>query len=935
MRIGVWELCTAQPPELKLPQMVPVSPEAAAVGRYVDYPVDYCTGVVKTEIPLYEIKVGDLVLPVTLSYHASGLKVKEPSGWVGSGWTLNCEPSIMRTVHGLPDEESYPNTGFLNVKRSMMNEVDHYYQMALGRRDGEPDAFYFKLADSGGKFYIDRRLPDSDNFQAQVYPAGKEKISFGPSLSYFILTDENGIMYQFDTKETMGRSAQIPTRWMGSSIHSPTTGSKISFEYLKQEIELTPMFNDKVTIEYNRDNHHIPELLTEYKNGEAKSYNIDALGNTTYRGSQSAPSSSYYMDQNIQRCRISRVAFENSNTNEETGHIVFTVSPSFRLQKISVYDALGQPVREALFYITPFNAQTEHAKLDSLHILNATGNIVERYRFLYQSPDLVPSIYTLSVDHWGYFNAADNTGLVMVPLGQVGNLSIGKANRNASSDMDAGVLKRIFRPGGRMTEFGYEINSYVSNYVTQYVGGLRIKTIDDRDRATGTWSTRVFDYDGEYAIEKIQPILDNYRYDYQVHTWTTQGTIIKPVRCYQSNAIANLMFSTGAPITYGKVTETRQGNDLTGPLKTDYYYTARNLTEQRQPPFTPHYFEQEKDWMYGVLQKKIEYRWENGAYTIARNTVYELGYTGVLKTGPSYQAYFNKVLQPEDRFSLDEKRAAATYQMNLRTTEKILVKKETQYNPFPGGGSVVTEKNYEYNNNNSVLSQKHLNPIKITSTTSTGTLVETFAYPEDIAYSSASSQEQGRLSLVNANMIHKPMEYKRTENGATTTTEWRYLDRRIRDIWSKIDGASFQPRMMIHEYNAYGNPACVSETSELKTMYIWGYNNQYPIAKIEGFRYYSDLTSFIGLENLRAMENRLVPSVRDWETIRNMQNAYPNILITTYTYQPPAGIRSETDPSGRTVYYEYDAAGRLKWIQDESGNILKAHYYHLVHGSYY
>jgi YD repeat-containing protein len=49
--------------------------------------------------------------------------------------------------------------------------------------------------------------------------------------------------------------------------------------------------------------------------------------------------------------------------------------------------------------------------------------------------------------------------------------------------------------------------------------------------------------------------------------------------------------------------------------------------------------------------------------------------------------------------------------------------------------------------------------------------------------------------------------------------------------------------------------------------------------------------------------------------------------IITYTYKPLIGITSQTDPSGKTIYYEYDGLGRLKDIKNQDGNIIKVYNY--------
>src|SRR5690348_14728300 len=65
------------------------SPNAASLGKYGDIPVSYHTGLPQISIPIYTIESGSLKLPISLSYHASGLKVQEQASWVGAGWALN------------------------------------------------------------------------------------------------------------------------------------------------------------------------------------------------------------------------------------------------------------------------------------------------------------------------------------------------------------------------------------------------------------------------------------------------------------------------------------------------------------------------------------------------------------------------------------------------------------------------------------------------------------------------------------------------------------------------------------------------------------------------------------------------------------------------------------------------------------------------------
>jgi YD repeat-containing protein len=56
---------------------------------------------------------------------------------------------------------------------------------------------------------------------------------------------------------------------------------------------------------------------------------------------------------------------------------------------------------------------------------------------------------------------------------------------------------------------------------------------------------------------------------------------------------------------------------------------------------------------------------------------------------------------------------------------------------------------------------------------------------------------------------------------------------------------------------------------------------------------------------------------------------YPkDARCSSFTYDPATGKTSEIDPGGKTVFYEYDAFGRLQLVRDQFRNVIKAYDYH-------
>src|ERR1700743_48643 len=120
--LSFYEFSSAQNgvnPATFLNDLSPVIPSAnaASLGVYGEIPVSYFTGVPDISIPLYTVKGNKVSLPISLSYHAGGLRPDIHPSWVGNGWSLQAGGVITRKANGLIDE----------YKKSFSGTQGYYY----------------------------------------------------------------------------------------------------------------------------------------------------------------------------------------------------------------------------------------------------------------------------------------------------------------------------------------------------------------------------------------------------------------------------------------------------------------------------------------------------------------------------------------------------------------------------------------------------------------------------------------------------------------------------------------------------------------------------------------------------------------------------------------------------------------------------------------
>ena len=157
--------------------------------------------------------------------------------------------------------------------------------------------------------------------------------------------------------------------------------------------------------------------------------------------------------------------------------------------------------------------------------------------------------------------------------------------------------------------------------------------------------------------------------------------------------------------------------------------------------------------------------------------------------------------------------------------------------------------------------------------------------------------------------------------------EWPVLS----SYYSGTDKQHLEKRIAYLKYDCNGNPVHIEKDGK-SYLYIWGYDGQYLIAKIENATYEELMEALDGNspENISGQSDYLVFAGK----VEGVREKLPRAMVTNYTYIPNVGVSSETFPNGQSIYYEYDIKGRLEksYRIGENGKreILQLNEYHLI-----
>ena len=279
--------------DLSFQDLIPPAPAAMEIAKGIAYPVDLSSGLLNIEIPLYEIVSGDIRIPITLSYHASGLKPGIHSRtWLPQGWSLSVGPTLSRVIRGGPDEYVY-DAATAAAASPTWTQLNAVAEQAV---DIALDEFFYSLPGHSGKLYF-TRTPSGGFSSTLRYTDPSRSTTTGKydgSISEWTWSRETG-----STAQTYGFSYDGLGRLTGAKRY---TGSSTTSTNAFTEQGLVYDRNGNITalrrygasasaaeddFAFNVTGNRISSLTNTGTSGSGvtyTSYTYDANGNTTHDG---------------------------------------------------------------------------------------------------------------------------------------------------------------------------------------------------------------------------------------------------------------------------------------------------------------------------------------------------------------------------------------------------------------------------------------------------------------------------------------------------------------------------------------------------------------------------------------------------------------------------------------------------------------------------
>lgn len=396
--------------------IIPVAPNAASLGKYVEIPVGLYSGIPEINLPIESLKGRELKLDLSISYHSSGFRVDEDASSIGLGWSLNAGGMIARVVRGEVDSKT-------RVTIPYYFDITWSYLLELFQSkwfDNQPDMYYYNFDGISGTFFLsDAGVPvinDDNNLKiTPIFNSTNDIIMWkiintrGENLVF----GESGNVDYTLTQPVIYRDDQF---FNGTFENQPTTSSPTA--YYLTTIK-TADGTDSIKFEYNKESY---KYVTEL------SYTQDYSIGGDLNGPSYPVFTNIWMDskrlKSIQNPNW-KVTFDCPNTREDLNYFNDQVPKA--ISEIQIYEGSSKLLKRihlytSYFVSTGWNTAPEIEKfrykrlrLDSLTLFSPDMQFqIPATKFTYSATTL-PAKYTTAQDLWGFYNGKVANPVQLLP----------------------------------------------------------------------------------------------------------------------------------------------------------------------------------------------------------------------------------------------------------------------------------------------------------------------------------------------------------------------------------------------------------------------------------------------------------------------------------------------------------------------------------------
>lgn len=947
------------------------TPEMSAIRKVALSAVNYSTGTVDIRIPLFNIECGDLNLPIYLSYNSAGIKVSEPSGWVGQNWTLHAEPILTRNLRGHID---------INGDSDFYKDRTSYYWMRqyldnniLCSNDIMPDEYNYTLLEGSGMFMYG--MNEDGKGKYICLPYDDMKISGGGEC--ISITDPLGTNYLYNGGVDQSLNPLMyKTAWHASSVTAANGLDCLSFKYSNIQRVNIERHEDHIVVvddyvpanpmskasgnctKYEQiqpswletcpDAEELFRMPVIYQtfDDQTKSYQMDDSHKLVDDG-RVIDKISYYPNISYEYQHLSEISFSGNK-------VTFSVDGNNNLSHIIFKNYKGQIVKH---YTLEYKLSRDRYYLEYVKELSTDGKIVSCYHLNYNNTGGVARPGGRAYDFWGYNNSDYLYDYIsLVPKMKLyinrydsniqfvrDSLTIGgdpdnwiKKVRHADEYyMQCGMLSSIEHPTGAKETFVWETNKAriedrffdTGNSVFRIteeldgkngiytMGGLRIKEINITENGECK-SKRTFKYGKKEDGTGCTPLRDGINYFVRTQTKIYDNALIRQnlgkslsrYRTLSSSPIVPFTYYNGSSVMYDMVTEYTFSNDAPC-YKTIYSYQLPELVGNEV-------LTDLDVWDFHVQNYD---KWFSD-YLSSKETYEKTNAGFKLVSSDCYNYNMNS---HKANYTIKGREFRNDFHENFSDMDFNLIS-NTVYSSYKDYSVIPKAKLLTSHVHTEVMP----NGVKMTS-------LQTYNYdnPSDIRMTSQTiSRSDDKYSIytsypsniknaiyagmVEKNMLDYPVEERVERNG-------KVISARLM-TYSNQEGSYYPCKVYTYtpgaSANAFNNFIKYSGT-EINNLYVPLFDIGYKNGRIEHLTDQQGITTYY-----------------KWDTtwqypIQEKKIGGSTTHERTFTYIPCVGMTSETKPNKEVVSYSYDSAGRLAEIKDCNGKSLWKYLYKYISGN--